>query len=331
MTAPARPALVAHADWSTHPQKRWLARAVHLKSGRYRAFAPEPAGDPATLIDRLSRQAGSGPLFLGFDFPIGLPVAYARLAAVDDFLALLPELGCGQWRTFYQVADYPEQISLFRPFYPNRPGGTRRQQLLDGLGLKSMDELWRRCELAQPNRRAATPLFWTLGAQQVGKAAIAGWREILGPAMRNRDSRVAIWPFAGRLAGLVAESEVVVAETYPAECYTHLGLDFRAAKPGFRSGKRIQADRAANGRRLLEWAAGREVELDAALTTAIVDGFGRGAAGEDPFDALVGLFGMLNVILGQRPAGPPADPALRRIEGWILGQAADRPEWPNKP
>lgn len=330
MIAPARPALVAHADWSIHPQKRWLARAVGLKSGRYRALAPEQAGDPATLIDRLSRQAGNGPLFLGFDLPIGVPLAYARLVAVDDFLALLPELGQGQWRTFYQVADYPEQISLFRPFYPNRPGGARRQQLLDGLGLKSMDELWRRCELAQPDRRAATPLFWTLGAQQVGKAAIAGWREILGPAMRNRDSRVAIWPFAGRLANLLDIGGVVVAETYPAECYTHLGVGFGSAKPGLKSGKRVQADRAANGRRLLEWASSQEVELEPAPAAAIVDGFGGGSAGEDPFDALVGLFGMLNVIFGQRPAGWPADPALRRVEGWILGQADDRLGSPDK-
>jgi hypothetical protein len=29
---------------------------------------------------------------------------------------------------------------------------------------------------------------------------------------------------------------------------------------------------------------------------------------------------MLGVVLGRRPAGEPADPEIRRIEGWILGQ-----------
>ena len=39
------------------------------------------------------------------------------------------------------------------------------------------------------------------------------------------------------------------------------------------------------------------------------------------FDALVGLLGMLNVVLGFRSAGdPPADTAAS-VEGWILGQA----------
>jgi hypothetical protein len=37
---------------------------------------------------------------------------------------------------------------------------------------------------------------------------------------------------------------------------------------------------------------------------------------------VVGLFGMLNVVLGRLPCGEPDDPVVRRIEGWILGQSA---------
>ena len=59
----------------------------------------------------------------------------------------------------------------------------------------------------------------------------------------------------------------------------------------------------------------------AALTADIRDGFGGGANGEDRFDATVGLFGMLNVALGLRPPGDPAERVLCRVEGWILGQA----------
>jgi hypothetical protein len=57
------------------------------------------------------------------------------------------------------------------------------------------------------------------------------------------------------------------------------------------------------------------------LIDEIEDGFGPGG-GDDRFDAAVGLFGMLNVVLGRRPSGEPDDPVVRRIEGWILGQSA---------
>jgi hypothetical protein len=50
----------------------------------------------------------------------------------------------------------------------------------------------------------------------------------------------------------------------------------------------------------------------------VQDGFGSGADGEDRFDALVGLIGMLEVLAtGREPTVGP-DP---RVEGWILGQA----------
>jgi hypothetical protein len=65
------------------------------------------------------------------------------------------------------------------------------------------------------------------------------------------------------------------------------------------------------------------VALDAALRAQIGDGFGGRADGEDRFDALVGLFGMLNVALRQQPPGAPEDEPVRRVEGWIFGQTAE--------
>ncbi len=73
---------------------------------------------------------------------------------------------------------------------------------------------------------------------------------------------------------------------------------------------------------LLAWAKAAGLKLAPALIAEITDGFGAGAGGDDRFDAVVGLFGMLNVVLGQRAPGEPDDPAVRRIEGWILGQDA---------
>jgi hypothetical protein len=314
------PRLVAHADWSAQPRKRWLARAL-WRDGRYHVCAPEPAGPAETLLARLRAAApASAAILAGFDFPIGLPRAYAAQVGVTRFLDLLPRLGEGRWRDFYRVAATPEELGLVRPFYPQRPGRARRQHLLDGLNVTHIDDLRRACDLPQPGRRAAAPLFWTMGAQQVGKAAISGWRDVLGPALRDAGQETAIWPFSGALPALLQPGRIVIAEAYPAEFYGHLGVAF-PRRPGRKGGKRVQADRAANAPVLLDWAARCDVALSAPLRAAIVDGFGAAAEGEDPFDAVVGLLGMLNTVLGQRPFGAPADPLICQVEGWILGQA----------
>lgn len=314
-----RPALVAHADWGSAADKRWLARAQLIPDGCYRALAPEPVGAPAQLLLRLAEEAAGGGVFLGFDFPIGLPCAYAAAAGIARFLDVLPHLGTGEWAEFYLPAERPDQIGLRRPFYPLRPGGARRQHLLDGLGLTDGAALWRRCDRLTFGRGSASPLFWTLGANQSGKAAIVGWRDVLAPALRSGMPLLALWPFAGPLDALLRSGWVVAAETYPAECYHHLGL----TDGGKRWSKRRRADRAALAPRLLAWAADAGITLAPELVTAIRDGFGPGPGGDDPFDAMVGLFGMLNVILGRRPSGEPEDATVRDIEGWILGQSAE--------
>lgn len=320
-----RPSLVAHADWGTSPGKRWLARAALDGDGQYVAQPPEPVGEADTLLRRLLAAAkDGGPVFVGFDFPIGLPAAYAARVALDDFLAALPRFGAREWADFYQVATCAGDITLRRPFYPQRPGGTSRAHLVAGLGLTAGDDLLRACDRAHAGRHAAAPIFWTLGAQQVGKGAIAGWRDVLTPALRAADLDVAIWPFSGRLGDLFRRARVVVAETYPAECYAHLAVDLRRGATNGRSGKRRPASRAANAGALLAWAQTAGVLLAPALVAAIEGGFGRRASGEDQFDAVVGLFGMLNVVLGRRPPGEPEDERVRHIEGWILGQAISR-------
>ena len=313
MTSGPLPGVVAHADWSMHPGKQWIAVAVRERSG-YLALPPEPAGAPETLFARLGERSGEGTALLGVDFPIGLPRAYARLAGIDDFVAHLPRLD-GQ---FYAVARHAAEIGIARPFYPHAPGvkGTvSRRHLLDGLGLDGPAGLRRRCDHATPERRAASPLFWTLGPNQVGRAAIAGWRDLLAPAL-NAGLDLAIWPFQGSLADLLARHRYVVAESYPAEFYRHLGL------PLVRAGsKRRQESRQACASALLAFAQRIGVRLAPTLEQQIRDGFGPRADGEDPFDATVGLFGVLNVAQGHRPCTVPDDPAVTRTEGWILGQS----------
>src|SRR4029079_19473112 len=98
---------------------------------------------------------------------------------VTSSLETLPGLGRGEWRRFFEPAVLPGEIALGRPFYPARPGGTSQAHLVEGLGVASMDDLLRRCDRRTATRRAACSIFWTLGANQVGRAAIAGWREVL--------------------------------------------------------------------------------------------------------------------------------------------------------
>ena len=138
---PKLPSLVVHADWGREAKKRWMARAL-LKEGCYHLSVPELVGDCTNLFVRLRnglRQDGS--LLLGFDFPIGLPAAYAKNAGVSDFLSALPQLGHGQWSEFFDVARTKVEISNCRPFYPNAPGGKRMVHLINQLNLGNKDDL----------------------------------------------------------------------------------------------------------------------------------------------------------------------------------------------
>jgi hypothetical protein len=306
------PTRVIHADWSANPRKRWMAEAVLGDDLRYKASAPKLVRDPGLLALSLVTMAAGGVL-VGFDFPIGVPLAYARKVGIEDFLTALALFGDGVWSDFYNVARAADEISLYRPFYPASPGGKLRAQLTDALGLA---DLRRVCERKTATRRAAAELFWTIGAQQVGKAALSGWREILAPALKMPTYvPMAIWPFSGAFERLIRPGRIVVCEAYPGEFYGHLGVKF----PPRSGGKRSQAARTANAPRLIEFAADAKIWLDAALLESIQNGFGADAFGEDRFDCVIGLLGMLNVLLGRRTPGDPTDPDIARIEGWILG------------
>jgi hypothetical protein len=307
------PALVLHADWSMRPAKRWQSTALLQANGRYRLLPTARSGDLWRSL-----KGHGGRVLLGFDFPLGVPAAYAVKAGIDDFADALQHFGSGRLVAFYEVAERPEEISLVRPFYPQRPGGRRRQQLLDALGLGTWRDLLRRCDLPSPTRPAACALFWTLGGSQVGKAAIAGWRDLLAPALRDGVD-VGLWPFQGRLEELLARHRFTVAETYPGEVYSQLGLSPALRRDG---GKRSRCARGAAAASLLAAARQLDVDVEPAARTEIEAGFGAGADGEDRFDAVVGLLGMVGVVRGRRGSGEPDDPVVRRIEGWILGQTA---------
>jgi hypothetical protein len=71
----------------------------------------------------------------------------------------------------------------------------------------------------------------------------------------------------------------------------------------------------------MDWAGRAQVVLAPDVCITLQDGFGPAPGREDAFDAVVGLFGMLNLLLGLRHLEEPAGQRLRKIEGWILGQS----------
>lgn len=299
-----------HSDWSKDPNHRWSCMAERIGDG-WRVTGPYRYRDIAGPF--FAAADGSASL-AGFDFPIGVPAGWAEKVQVASFRSLLLELGHGRWKDFFSVAARKEDISLERPFFPyNSRYGARRRMLLDALGAADMDQLMRACDRRTADRRAACCLFWTLGGQQVGKAALAGWQEVVIPRL---EEGCRLWPFDGHLEELARDGLPILAETYPAEAYGHVGVRFG---PGMSKGR--QSDRKVQEGAILRWAEKTEVDLEDRLRKAVLDGFGPLQSGADPFDALVGLAGMIEVVDGRRAAAPPKMP-LSSVEGWILGQAA---------
>ena len=312
--------LIAHADWSLHPGKRWLAIASRTDDG-WRAEAPVPVGDLPSLILMLRERAGEAPVLLGIDTPIGLPIAYAERAGITSFRDFLAnDLGHGEWSDFASVATHHGQISRRRPFYPFAPGGKLLQHLLDGLGLVEAKQLRRVCELVSIEKPGI--LFWTLGVNQTGKAALLAWTELIRPALAD-DPSVKLWPFDGEMPELIAPGTTVIVETYPAAAANL--LDIKVQLPG----KTSQAARKAAAPSIGEAGGHLAITPTAELQAQIDSGFGPEKSGEDPFDALLGLLGMIAVATGAKPTGIGASvepPHVRTVEGWILGVAA-RSSW----
>lgn len=301
--------LAAHADWSIDPRKRWMALALRGARG-WVADAPRPVGDTAALLPALL--AEGVPVALGLDLPLGLPRGFAAGRAERDFPAFLAARAGDA--AFFEVSATLSTVSAARPFYPARGvKGMTRAAHAAALGLADAAALSRLCDRATVTRPAGAPVFWTLGANQSGKAAIAAWRDWLAPALAA-DAPIALWPFAGKLHGLLAKGRVALAEVYPAEALRQLGLKLLGSK-------RAEAPRIALAAPLRDAMARLGVAPTPALAAMIAAGFGADAAGEDRLDCVLGLLAMIAVLDGVRPDHVPDDPWIARWEGWVLGQS----------
>jgi hypothetical protein len=293
-----------------------------MRDDQYVAHSPRLVGEAGGLLERMHAPAGSGgPALLGFDFPIGVPRAYAKLAGIEEFTVWMRRLdpACDFFDPAGEVAD----VSVARPFFPRRltrksPGIKR--EFRAALGLSATGAL-RRCDLGHCRRRAASEMFWALGPQAVGKATLTGWRDLVAPALAEPDRRYAIWPFEGELCDLLAASDAVIVEAYPADAYLQLGLGMGSR----RTAKTRQEDRRADGRLLLESCRRSGVRPDRDLAAQIRDGFGSDRAGEDRFDATAGLVAMISTVRRHIEPDLPDDPFVRRCEGWVFGRHAECP------
>jgi hypothetical protein len=304
--------IAAHADWSVSPGKRWITVAKG-DVGAWCVAAPVPVGDVSVLLDRLRAASAAAPVVLGLDMPVGLPVAYAgRYAAESDFPSFLRALASRP--SFFEVCSDVAEVGPDRPFYPRQGrAGMKMAAHVAALGFDHRARMSRLCDLRTADRPAGAPLFWTLGPNQVGKAALSGWRDLLIPALLSADPPW-LWPFAGDLPELVARGGTTIAETYPAEALRHLGLRMAGSK-------RRRNDRAALAGPLKGALVGFGATPAPELSTSIDDGFGLRPDGEDRFDSVLGLLCVLNVLAGHRSDGAPTTFTVRTWEGWVLGQA----------
>lgn len=302
--------IAAHADWSLDARKRW-AVVARRSAVRWRITAPRPVGEPRGFAQALLDDGA--PAALGLDLPIGVPRAYAALRPEPHFPAFLAARA-GDAR-FFTANETLEGVSPQAPFYPRRGvKGMTRAAHAAALGIGGPGALNRWCDRATEERPAGAPVFWTLGANQSGKAAIAAWRDWLAPALAA-GAPFSLWPFAGPLHGLLRAGRLALAEVYPAEAQRQLGLRLAGSK-------RAEAPRRALAPALLACLDGLHADPEPELRAMIDSGFGADAAGEDRLDCVLGLLALIQVLDGRRADFVPEDEMVRRWEGWVLGQHA---------
>ena len=313
-TTPASPAaLAAHADWSIDPRKRWVAVARRAAAGWVLASAAS-GRRRADFLARLRAEAGwraGGARRRSAARACRAPTR--RSGAEADFLQFLQ--AARNWPDFFRVCATLEELAPDRPFYPARGiAGMTRASHAAALGLGAATGLSRACDRATAERPAGAPLFWTLGANQSGKAAIAAWRDMLLPALAAGEA-VRLWPFAGPFRVAAGARRGGAGRD----------LSGRGAAPSRHppEGQQAPPGRPCRGVACRCWprCSGWTSPPSAALRPPCVDGFGADAAGEDRFDCVLGVLCVLNVLAGNRPDTAPDDPWIRRLGG--LGAGPD--------
>ena len=224
--------IVAHADWSVDPRKRWIA--VARRDGDVWRLAAPIAGRSrsARCLSACAMRLRVAPWHSASICRLGCRAPMRRGLPERDFLHFLATTATRP--DFFQVCATLAEVGPGRPFYPARGvrGMTRAAHAI-ALGLEGPAGLSRACDRATAERPAGAPLFWTLGANQSGKAAIAAWQHLLLPALHE----IRLWPFAGPYrdaahAGRDCRSRDLSSRGATASRHSAQGQQAPAVRPG---------------------------------------------------------------------------------------------------
>jgi hypothetical protein len=132
------PDLIVAADWGVGWGKRWMACAVREEDGSYTISHPVPIGESEKFLQRLRPLLPKGGTALvGFDFPIGLPSAYAGRQFPDrGFREILKTLVEGiktdKPSDFFTPTNSPCRARPFGPSSPQKDFGPKEASQAPG-------------------------------------------------------------------------------------------------------------------------------------------------------------------------------------------------------
>ena len=290
------------ADWSKDAGKR----SVHVAMPRTRCIrrAKSTAWRLAVLLElalELKEETG-GPVLLGMDLALGVPVGYRRMVQQEaaggrpprhflDWLA-----GIDPKSDFFREARSPDEWRTGRPFFavqPGEGGKTAFTRKVTGNMLRRIDEA-----------TGAKPLFAVSGMPgTVGSATRALWQELI-PLLKKSSRDFTVWPFEGALPALLADKGIVLAESYPGLAYA-AAVAARLPTRRRRIAKTQKAARADFCARLAEAAWVREHGV-------CLGDLGPARADDDAFDSHVTAASVLRCLLEGRTLCDDA---------WVDGEA----------
>ena len=161
-----------------------MVATAELEGGVYRVRSPRTVGEVGGLIERMGLTAAAGrSTLLGFDFPIGIPRAYALRAGIANFAVWFRNLDLDS--PFFSVATISRTSRPSDRSFPDRlRSGSRASRSATAKRSGSrLTTLSARPIERTVTARAASEMFWTLGPSAVGKATLAGWRDTIRPAL----------------------------------------------------------------------------------------------------------------------------------------------------
>lgn len=201
------------ADWSKDAKKRACCR-VEVGVRRV-SFLDESDLTFERLLQHASSEATDGITCISLDLAIGVPAAFLERYRLEN-----ASEGCGflAWlarhhddECFWLETNRHAEWSTARPFIAVPKGKGSLTAFKTAAGHDLRREIDR-------DFGAKSPFIVSGIPGTVGSGTRSFWRELAPKLSGDRDFRV--WPFEGNFERLTRTARILVAETYPAICYT---------------------------------------------------------------------------------------------------------------